>query len=420
MFNQENEYIFRQYFKFLRMKNECKLETLAKELNISTSYLSQWENNKRNLNEKIVNEMFSFFKTSGTQVRENFNKNIDILQMCYLDIIYIKELNRFEEFEKTTPNNFIDSMEYPYYLVIKYFYNCGKPDDDLQSSIEKLLPQLTDDFIGIFYLTIGCAYNNIKNYNKSIVYFRKGLKMTNNPYITSMIHFNSGNTYQRCSNSTDAYDEILIAKSQFEECLAINRSIACMNSLGVISLNRFQYDKSIEILKRTKTLGDYLNVNFLSDTVTNNLAWAYLLKGDYSESLVYSEKLFSEYNRTCSSAYFYVFYNLVQLGKLKEAEVYYHNYQSMIETKEIEIDFHNELIGLVKILWFDNKPKSEVNSRIKEIYEIVTKFGSIEMKLLILDLIVKYYEKKRNYKKCNEFLLCKDKLMSISRIIVKN
>ncbi|WP_373119067.1 HAD hydrolase family protein [Holdemania massiliensis] len=121
--------IERNYYRRLRLQNEYKISAISSMLNIPIAYISQWENNKRDLSNEDVISLFKLFNIDYETFIDAYNRKIDIYNKLLLELCYMRQSMENLNSQLDVPKS--NSLEYPYYLVLKLLFNCSSNNKTL-------------------------------------------------------------------------------------------------------------------------------------------------------------------------------------------------------------------------------------------------------------------------------------------------
>ena len=85
--------ITRQYFKKFRLFRECKLSTLSHDLTIPQTYISQWENHKRDFNVGTVEKLYRYFGLDYITMIGSFEASLSEYNNILKELAYLKQPN---------------------------------------------------------------------------------------------------------------------------------------------------------------------------------------------------------------------------------------------------------------------------------------------------------------------------------------
>ncbi len=374
--------IVRNYFKKTRQRNDYKISTVSSILNIPQSYISQWENNKRDLSSNIVTSMFSLFDIDYQEAINSYNTNVDIYNNLLLELCYMRESPSNLLLKLKSPRD--NSLEYSYYLVLKLLFNSSsKKAINLKPEIDSNLQLLTPPHKVVYYFALGCYYYIHSEKNLAIEYYQKALSFGPLKFITSLVYYNLSSIY--CAENKYLYSLTCLEKSiqEFQREVNLKRIIAAYNTKGLILMFSNSTKKAKEEYLRLLRITNFFNEHYLDRIIINNLVLTLIDLEEYSSAYKYSMDLIDIFNQKTAVCYFYAIWSSYKNGFNDESL----HLISIAQNYCLKNDFHNELIELTRQYIL----KEKVGSQLVKCYRMINSKGTIIMKVFILKLLIEFH-----------------------------
>lgn len=412
----ENEIKYRSilgaFLKFQRENDNISLNYVADSLTMNKGYLSEVENGKRSLSEKHYGRIMDFYDI-------NFNFDKSILEKLRLELVKAYELfidlNPLESdvIQKLILNKEKYENSYGFFVfqLVLLFYNVRYARNEkeiifLESLIKKYLYIYSDEEKVMYYDLLYQYYFDKQQFNKAHHYITFAIDVCPNKTratgLYAIILYHLIRILQCTNRSAQTLMLCKKAMNEFRKQHIYNRlyyvDILEGNCLSRMHLYEDAEKTYLSVLEHTSLIENRV----LSIAVYQNLSWNSLKKGSYLDCIEYSKKLI-EIGEGTDETLSYIPYCLYRLDKKMECLEKIYEIKNKIEDK-----YYSLFINIIKDIIEENDDKfiESCNSFLKK----CMKRGEYETEVLIRNIQIDYYKKKKNYKELSKI---QDRVISI-------
>ena len=285
-------------FKIKRKKQGVSLDYISSAVGITKGELSRFENNKRDLGEDLVNQLF--FKLDGTIGLDEKSEQdlIHCVNTLYKSIINQQDLNiAFEDYLNSEWKN----ARNEYYLVwlIGLLMFCSFLNESSHDyELIEIMHILNDNehYIplnvkSVYFSALG-HYYELNDHHKSLECFQSAKSSASNSIEEAYALYQIGKHKCFFNDLTEALDCLVSANTIFSNQFCFNASIAVQTELGFAYSKIGLYDKAtkilngcIQLLKTTPGIvGDIKKIN-------SYLLFSFLDKQAYDEIIQRKEEI---------------------------------------------------------------------------------------------------------------------------------
>ncbi len=374
MYSINTDVILNRYFSYIRNKEGIKIDILSKDVGIASSYISQWENNKRDLPVEKLDKLFSHFDMNVYELIDNLKNEFDVLYGCFIDYYYMRNSERINEIFKKRSKN---TMLYPYHVIVRSLINDQK-SQTLIESLRQYEAYLSCEFKQL-YCILKCEYHiSRKEYKTAITLYTNAIKLSQNPHILSLLYYNRGIVYLKDNRQFECQNDLNEARIYFKESYCHQRNIGCHSTLAVLcacnnrqSTGQMMFDEAFSLCGYFE-YGNYM-IPVLKDYCLYNIKL-----GNYEKSLKTAFDLYNKYNQMKKYG------ECLEIIKACKTT----NYES-------GGTLYTQLMELLKLMIKgDYKPVRECS---KKCHRIVQNKGTFILKLIVFEVTSTYFKENKKY-----------------------
>lgn len=405
--------------RLIRKYNQMSLRDLSKLTNISFTRLGKYERGEEIPTDKMIGIIENALKIDfnelikiSEEIDEIMNEFIDSLFYHKQNFDYIqakldkyKQKNTYSSNELTYKNAKILLMEYTISILNQ---NIEEIEDlDLEDNLLTYFKN-DPDCNALLHDYIGLKFRMKKEYNKAIPWHEKALTMTSNMKIIAMTNYHLSVSYSGCRKYLQAVECIEKANNLFAKHAAYRRANYCLAEYALILKATGQFDKAIEMYKRSMIGNQQLKLSDVSIAKDyRNMCWIMMLAQRYEEALEYlSQAVLNEPQHPF--AILYGIWCNYKLDNYKEAERIISENRQLKEDKEYG-DYYNLYCMLVKC--GKGKPTATCLNAAVKIVESFKDLEQYERRIFYIDIVLDLAERYGDEEKIKKYLEIKVNLL---------
>ena len=387
------------YLRYLIETDGITANYVAEALDINKGYFSAMLNGKANLSDETIlaafaflQEKFSYSSTHLEEVKDYLSKILD----SYLTIDY-DNIEKILQTVLSKKDTYLHSPAFFHMQLILFIQKVIERDsiDEIRPILQIIhdyLRVFSEDEIFLFYLFKAEYYFDSYQYEEALqaLSFAKqlALKLKNTIYLavvlqtTSRITLYQGKATLTLANINKALN-LFFDSTYFQRIQHLHISLADAYSLAGM------YEDAISKCNDLLQHLDSKNV-FFKVRIENALCLTYLRKKDYKHSLYYAREIL-KLDPTYENAILSIIVCLLNTNK-KDCLQYIEDHKH-----EIHTDYVMHFIGLLEFYL-----KDDMDQFLKEAIGFIEYCPSYEYNEYIIDILIKYYSKKRQLRKVNE------------------
>lgn len=312
-------------YKLHRIEKNKTLRKVAETCSISASKLSDFENNKIKISEKMLRVLYSALNMQLQLSTTAYAEVEHIVLNLYYDIAYMRGTEH-KKLRALILNKEIFQYNEAYipWLLGRFVFMVYHPEHDFDYEISVIAENescLTSDLRQIFYDTMGVYLKNLGQNHEAQKYFNRGIRLSVSDTTLGMLLYHKSMVLRNLGEISRALDCITKARKLFDQELNQKRQIVCNIELGGIytRLNRCKeaervYNHCIHAIHN----------NSVSDVIViyKSLVWNGIIAEQYEKALFYAKEASKISSRYAGSMNFYRSYASWKLGRISDAKEY--------------------------------------------------------------------------------------------------
>ncbi|WP_278839199.1 hypothetical protein [Holdemania filiformis] len=358
------------FIKNERLAQNLAVRILAKDCNISPSYLSDLENCKCELNEAIIKTIFSELDIDFNLEEQIFKYN-NIKQDfdSFLNCVYFqdneKAEDKFQKYLANQYNKFNLYNEELELLQLIYYLSYRKTNKLIRSLVETL--ELKQNLLSIEEQILFLLYKAIYLKNLGEIDTARKLLLTivanvEDKKVISLIYYQLGALYSKSNKVALSIKYYLDAKAIFDSNLNYIRSLYVCSNIAVTYIYSEAFLEAIEACNECIMIAKRLGLNNVIMINAYNLSYIYMRLEQYTEVNKYVV-LALKHGVPDTGIYFHNAYSYLQLNELSLCE--YWTEEGVSKLKENE-PLTKKLYEYLKL-----RMRNEMEKSINKLIEII-------------------------------------------------
>lgn len=377
-------------FKLHRMDLDFKLRHVAEQVGVPASKLSDFENNRVKIPEKLLRNLYSVMGLNACFPEDAVELTKDIVLNLYHDVAFVtgSDLATF----KTLLNireQIMYTDAYITWILGDFIYHVYHYDVEFkyQLSMECLIKYesiLPLDMKQILYDTVGVYLKNQGQLKTALEFFKMGKFLSISDTAGGMIYYHEAMIFRSLGLISEALISIERAKDFFERELNQKRSIMTAVQLGNVYLLLGKYDDAERIYLQCLEAVKFNPVGNVM-ILYNNLAWNSIVANQYEKSLYYAKEASKISNEFAGCINFYRAYASYKLGRRDDAKEF-------IKTaKTFSKNENRYMKSIIKAFSTFLSPKASFKTKedkLLEAYKEAVKENDLQLQIFVLMIVI--------------------------------
>jgi len=368
------------------------MESIASKVNISINHLSSFERGRSILDLNKMKELYQCLGIKYEYDKRIVTEYINLFYQFYTKLVYGDDYHQCYELLCNQKNKVLTSVGYVQYLLAEFVFHVVERDafynyKDTIRQIEIVFETLDYKQKQIYYDTLGVYLKNQQKYDEALEKFEKALEYGYELTIV-MVLYHKGIVLIEYNHLNDAMNCILNAKKIFDNLLIIKRSIKCYAFLACIYQKSGIYDRAIFMQKTC--INQMITLNLLDDLIAlyNNLAWTYILAGEYKKAIDIANITLEQQPMNVSS-YFYLSYIYEKYKEHEKAKEYIRNAKFYMKSLDVTPCLQIVIDAFYTYLT-TNKTIEMKLKKLNEALTVVQKKHNPDLQIFLLEFIINF------------------------------
>lgn len=394
-----NERRYGELFSNLRKENNFKATAVAQSCNYSRSYICDLEKSRRVPTKDVLVAILKCYSIDCDLFIQKVNNSLKNIQDALNDLIFLNSDSMRSLY------NFVKDREYEilkfcimndeFYILDAIYssYTKAKSISKFKALESRIDGVSNCDLKAMYYLYYGVAKRDKGEASEVTRLFNLALENVRDQDVLSMIYYHYGAFEEMRSNSITAMQYNESALNIFIKSFNQKRALYTQLHIANNFLRVKEYNKAKEIYIEMLNKSKHNGMKIANASCISNLIWLYLLNKDYDNAKEWFEhEDFDQQSINCK--YMKLMY-LTNTGQYDEA-VALAEYVILKEKLDEDSIMYRKFYCLYLKLEYPEKDKTI--EYYLETYRTMNENTDRHTILIMLDLIVEFYELTRKYK----------------------
>lgn len=381
--------------KNIRIKKGLTARQLANQSNYSNSYICDIEKNRKKGTDDTYTVLFEalgydyeIFIKENEIIRDYINQiinNLLFLKLTNIEI-FIREIERIQFYYNYT---IYDDEICLIKVIFKRFQHMNVSKDEIKNGLGRLERIENNELVVLFkiyYLDFVVNYELIENVEN---YLRLILSCTSNFSIQGMVYYKIAEIQEKNKNFSEALESCNYAKKMFLNDMNMNRLYVVQLHVGNINVRMGDMNQALKIFNNLILDKKVQNIKEIYSITLNNLIWTSFICENYENTINLINKYY--YAHRDEKIYFMLIWCYLHIDNFEKSM------QLVQEVSKNKSQVISERLDLlIQIITGANE--DVIEDKIKRCVKKIGEYRDMHSKLVLLRLLVYYYEKTHKYK----------------------